>query len=176
MLLVYDQTYYLEQLLGVDVTTIPGIGPQAALELIAELGLDFASSFPSAGHFTAWTQLAANNKISGGKKIGAKRVTNANRVHQIFRQCAYRLSGSKGYFGQFYRSLKVRKSGKKANKALARKLAVLFYHVVTRKEPYDEQKVRPQQRSKEKSIKRLRVKAAAEDFELAPIKATLSTS
>lgn len=172
---LYEQAYYLEQLLGVDATTIPGMGPQTILEVIAETGIDLSMSFPSAGHFTSWSQLASNDKISAGKKIGSKRITNANRVHQIFRQCAYTLSGSKGYFGQFYRSLKVRKSGKKANKALARKLAVVFYHVVTKKEPYDEQKVRPQQNSKEKLVRRLRKKAAAEGYELVLIKDTLST-
>lgn len=172
---LYDQRYYLEQLLGVDVTTIPGIGPQTVLELIAETGMDLSRSFPSAGHFTSWAQLAANDKISAGKKIGSKRVTNANRVHQIFRQCAYSLSGTKGYFGQFYRSLKVRKNGKKANKALARKLAVIFYQVLTKREPYDEQRVRPQQRAKEKVVRQLRKKAAAEGYKLVLVKDTLST-
>lgn len=166
---LYNQRYYLEQLLGVDVTTIPGIGPQKALEVIAEIGADFGKSFPSAGHFTSWAMLSPNDKISGGKKIGSKKVTNANRVHQIFRQCAYSLSSNKGVFGQKYRSLKVRKSGKKANKAIARQLAVIFYHVVTKKEPYDEQKVIPKKTSKERKLKRLRKNAATEGYRLVPI-------
>lgn len=170
---LYNQAHYLEQLLGVNATTIPGMGPQTILEVLAETGVDLAKPFPSAGHFTSWAQLSPNDKISAGKKIGSKRVTNANRVHQVFRQCAYSLSGSKGYFGQFYRSLKIRKSGKKANKALARKLAVIFYHVVTKKEPYDEQKVIPQKASKEKALKRLRQKAAAEGYSLVPVTSTV---
>ena len=113
--------------------------------------------------------LSPNDKISGGKKIGSKKVTNANRVHQIFRQCAYSLSSGKGVFGQKYRSLKVRKSGKKANKAIARQLAVIFYHVVTKKEPYDEQKVIPKKASKERKLKRLRKNAATEGYRLVPI-------
>lgn len=166
---LYDQNFYLQELLGVDVTKIPGVGPQTALNIISETGVDLKQRFDSAAHFASWLQLAPNPKVSGGKQLGYKRVTNANRVHQIFRDAAYSLQNSKTYFGNFYRSLKMRSNGKNANKALAHKLSVIFYNMITRQEEYDESKVLPKADAELKKRRKLQAQARKLGLELVPI-------
>lgn len=166
---LYDQNFYLQELLGVDVTKIPGIGPQTALNIISETGVDLKQRFDSAAHFASWLQLAPNPKVSGGKQLGHKRVTNANRVHQIFRDAAYSLQNSKTHFGNFYRSLKMRSNGKNANKALAHKLSVIFYNMIARKEEYDEAKVLPKADVELKKRRKLQAQARKLGLELVPI-------
>jgi len=166
---LYDQNFYLKQLIGVDVTKIPGIGGQTALNIISETGVDLGQRFDSAAHFSSWLQLAPNPKVSGGKQLGYKRVTNANRVHQIFRDAAYSLQNSKTYFGNFYRSLKMRSNGKNANKAVAHKLSVIFYNMITRQEEYDESKVLPKADVELKKRRKLQAQARKLGLELVPI-------
>ena len=50
---------------GVDLTALPGIGPDGALKLISEIGLDM-SRWPTEDHFTSWLTVAPHNNISGG--------------------------------------------------------------------------------------------------------------
>lgn len=166
---LYDQSFYLKELLGVDVTKIPGIGPQTALNIISETGVDLKQRFDSAAHFASWLQLAPNPKVSGGKQLGYKRVTNANRVHQILRDAAYSLQNSKTYFGNYYRSLKMRSNGKNANKALAHKLSVIFFNMITRQEEYDESKVVPKADVVLKKRRKLQAQARKLGLKLTPI-------
>lgn len=166
---LFDQAYYLQQIWGVDMTTLPGMETQTLLNIFAELGADLQHKFPSAAHFVSWLQLSPNNKISAGKVIGKKRVTSVNRVHVLFRNCAYSLSNSKGYFGQFYRSIKMRKNGKTANKALACKLAKIFYVMLTTKQPYDPDRQPNKEQQQARSLKRLEKQAQKLGFTLSKI-------
>lgn len=155
---LFELNDYLQSMLGVDPATIPGIGEQSVLQLVAELGVDLKARFTTSAHFCSWLQLAPNQKISAGKVIGHGRTTNAGQAHQIFRDCAYGLSHDKGPLGQKLRSLKIRKSSVKAYKALAHKLAKLYYQVVTTQQPYDENKLRrPQddERKRQRQIDKL---------------------
>ena len=165
---LYDQASYLKEIIGVDVTKIPGMGAQTVLNIISETGTDLGSQFASAAHFASWLQLSPNQKFSGGKQLGHKRVTNANRVHQLFRDCSYSLQNSKTYFGQFYRSLKMRSNGKNANKAVAHKLCVIFYNMVTRQQEYDESKVVPKANTEERKLRKLIAQARKMGLQLTP--------
>jgi transposase len=53
------------------LSQIDGIGPHAALQLVAEIGTDM-SRWPTAHHFTSWLSLAPNNKISGGRLLSSR--------------------------------------------------------------------------------------------------------
>jgi transposase len=166
---LFDQVYYLNTLWGVDMTTLPGMESQTILNIYAEVGLDLKAQFPSAAHFVSWLQLAPNPKISGGKVLGKKKVTSVNRVHTLFRNCAFGLSNSKGYFGQFYRSIKMRSNGKTANKALACKLAKIFYVMVTTQTPFDENRHLMNEQRQALQLKRLQKQARKQGFNLVPI-------
>ncbi len=80
----------------------------------------------TAEHFTSWLNLAARPKKSGNKVIGhQKRFTN-NAATQAFRMAAQTMWQNKGVLGQLYRRLSYTKGSKKAIKAVARRLAVIF--------------------------------------------------
>ena len=63
---------------GVDLSQIDSIGPQAALQIIAEIGTD-TRRWKSEKHFTSWLALAPNNKISGGRLLSSRTPPSTNR-------------------------------------------------------------------------------------------------
>ena len=64
---------------GSDLSEIDSIGPQAALQIVAEIGTDMRR-WPSEKHFTSWLALAPNNKISGGRLLSSRTAPSANRA------------------------------------------------------------------------------------------------
>src|SRR5262245_54115197 len=122
---------------GADLSQIDSIGPQAALQIIAEIGTDM-SRWPTEYHFASWTTLAPNNKISGGRLLSSRTPPSANRVAAILRRCAMSLGKTSTALGAFYRRLAVRIGKAKAITATARKLALLVYRVLAGKLLYQD--------------------------------------
>jgi transposase len=114
---------------GADLSQIDGIGPHAALQLVAEIGTDM-NRWPSANHFTSWLSLAPNNKISGGRLLSSRTQPSANRAAAILRRCAMSLMRTSTALGAFYRRLAARTGKPTAITATARKLALLVYRVL----------------------------------------------
>ena len=115
---------------GADLSQIHSIGPQAALQLVAEISTDM-SRWPTEQHFASWTTLAPNNKISGGRLLSSRTPPSANRTAAILRRCAMSLGRTSTALGAFYRRLAARVGKAKAITATARKLAVLVYRVLS---------------------------------------------
>jgi transposase len=115
---------------GADLSQIDAIGPQAALQLVAEIGTDM-SRWPTDKHFTSWLTLAPNNKVSGGRLLSSRTPPSANRAAVILRRCAMSLARTSSALGAFYRRLAARAGKPKAITATARKLAVLVYRVLS---------------------------------------------
>jgi len=127
---------YLHKIVGVDLTAIDGLDENTVLTIISVVGLNM-HKWPTAEHFTSWLNLAARPKKSGGKVLGhQKRFTN-NTATQAFRMAAQTMWQQKGALGNLYRKLSHTKGTKKAIKAVARRLAVIFYHMVKRQTSYD---------------------------------------
>jgi hypothetical protein len=76
---------------GTDLSQIDSIGPQAALQIIAEIGTEM-TRWPSEKHFTSWLALAPNNKISGGRLLSFRTPPSANRARVILQRCAMSLT------------------------------------------------------------------------------------
>jgi transposase len=114
---------------GADLSQIDGIGPHAALQLVAEIGTDI-SRWRSAAHFTSWLCLVPNNKISGGRLLSSRTQPSANRAAAILRRCAMSLMRTSTALGAFYRRLAARTGKPTAITATARKLAILIYRVL----------------------------------------------
>jgi transposase len=127
---------YLDQILGTDLTAIDGLEEASIAEIIAITGSDM-SKWPTAGHFTSWLNLNPRPKVSGGKLLGQQRRYNNNQATQCFRLAAQSLWKNKGPLGQLYARLAVRKGSQKAIKAVARKIAVIFYHMLKNKTSYN---------------------------------------
>lgn len=106
-----DEAY---RVLGVDLTSIPGISVLTVQTILAELGPDLYK-FRSAPAFSSWMGLCPNNEISGGQvlRAGTKRVKN--RVAVALRVAAQSLQGSQSALGAFYRRMQTRLGDPKAN-------------------------------------------------------------
>jgi len=133
----FDSRMYLTSLFGVDITKMEGIDEISALSLLSELGVDIKAKFPSEKQFLSWLNVVPNNKITGGKIKSSKVMKKKNKAGQIFRNAAYALFNSKGYFGQYLRSRKAKDGSPKAIIATASKLARVFYKMVTEKVEYN---------------------------------------
>lgn len=134
---VFDK---MEQLTGVDFKPVPGVGPNLLLTLLSEVDVEnLAEKFPSAKHFTSWLGLSPNNKISGGKLLSSKTQKNKNVLAAQFRMAASSLSRQHDTpLGSTYQRIKGKQSGSgvKATVAVARKLAVIIYNMITKKEAF----------------------------------------
>jgi transposase len=115
---------------GADLSQIDGISPQAALQIIGEIGTDM-SRWKSEKHFTSWLALAPNNKVSGGRLLSSRTPPSANRAAVILRRCAMSLARTSTALGAFYRRLAARAGKAKAITAAARKLAILVHRVLS---------------------------------------------
>ena len=132
---------YLNHIVGVDLTKIDGLDEISVLEIISVTGLDMAK-WKTANHFTSWLNLSPRPKISGGKIIGYdKRISN-NKATQAFRMAAQTMWHNKGPLGLTYKKLAAKRGTAKAIKAIARKIAVIFYHMIKNKTSFDKEKLK----------------------------------
>jgi hypothetical protein len=122
---------------GKDATIISGITDYAWLQLLSETGTDI-SRWPTEKHFTSWLGLAPGQNWSG-KKRRNKRKQGRPKAGQIFREIAQSLINSKNIaLGAFGRKLRAKKGPAKAIKAIARKLAELYWKVMVNGMEYAE--------------------------------------
>ena len=122
---------------GNDATVLPGITDYTLLKLIAVIGTDL-SSWKTEKHFVSWLKLCPIKNRSGkiNKRFKDRYTT---RGGQIFKEIAHSLIASKYIaLGAFGRRLRNLKGSPVAIKAMARKLAVLFYRLVTKGLEYTE--------------------------------------
>ena len=113
-----------------DPTTLPAHSEYTVLQLVGEVGTDL-TKWPTEKHFASWTGLAPGSAQSGKRKAAVKR--RRNRAGQLFCVMARALARSKYVaLGGFYRRMAARRGGLVANKALARKLATLFWRVMVK--------------------------------------------
>jgi hypothetical protein len=127
--LSFEAQSLLERITGTDLTSIFGINESTAVEILSEVGLDM-SKWPTAKHFTAWLNLAPNNKISGGKVLSSRIPKKKNRAGQIFKMAAFAVQRSKNWLSMFYHRIKSKAGAAKAITATARKIAVIFYQML----------------------------------------------
>jgi transposase len=151
---------------GADLSQIDSIGPQAALQIVAEIGTDMRR-WPTEKHFTSWLALAPNNKVSGGRLLSSRTPPSANRAAVILRRCAMSLGRTSTALGAFFRRLAVRVGKAKAITATARKLAVLVYRVLSGDLVYNDPGATAyHQLNRARELKSLRKRAKLLGFEL----------
>lgn len=154
---------------GLDITRLPGITDYTLMQLVAEVGTDL-SLWATSKHFTSWLGLAPRQH-SSGKMKRQKRMKSQTRAGQIFREAAQTLLRSKHIaLGVFARRLKSRTDARTAIKATARKLAVMFYDVMTKGMDYVEQGIaKYQERVQISQLRILQKKATSLGFNLVPM-------
>jgi transposase len=117
--------------------TIPGIKETSALGILAELGGN-VDAFANAAALVGWAGLRPRNDESAGK-IKSKHIMHGNKyLRQILVQAAWAAVRKHGCFlGVKYHQLNKRKSAQKAIMAIARKLLVIIYNMLSKREPFD---------------------------------------
>jgi len=111
------------------------------MQLLAETGPDL-TRWPSEKHFTSWLGLSPGQNNSGKMRKNARK-KGRPKAGQIFRVMAQGLINSRNVaLGAFGRRLRGRKGAQVAIKAMARKLAVLYWRVMVKGLDYAEKGIK----------------------------------
>ncbi len=122
---------------GKDASQLPGLTDYSVIRIIAEVGLDL-KEWKTEKNFVSWLGLAPK-RYSSGKMRRRYKGKQQTAAGQIFKEAAQSILNSKYIgLGSFARKIKSRKGPQIAIKATARKLAVLYYHAITKGMEYVE--------------------------------------
>ena len=123
---------------GVDLMAIPGVSHSTVLTFMSEIGPEGLEKFSSAKKFASWLRLAPNNKISGGRVLSNRIPKGSNRLKIALRNAANAVGNLKDSdLGKFFKKIAFRKGRQAAITATARKIAVILWNMVTKKEKYN---------------------------------------
>jgi transposase len=143
---------------GRDATVISGITDYTWMQLLSETGTDL-TRWPNEKKFTSWLGLAPGQHWSG-KMRRNKRKKGHPKGGQIFRQIAQSLLASKNTaLGAFGRRIRAKKGPAVAIKAVARKLAAIYWRVMVKGSEYVEKGIKQYEKQllaqKHKSLQRI---------------------
>ena len=145
----------LYRAMGVDLTTIDGIGVETVEVIMSEYGTEM-SKFPTEGEFVKHVGLAPHRPVSGGKVLKNKRKKQkGTRTAEVLRNAASSLKHSRSALGAYYRRIARRKDSGVAVFATARKLGGLVYRMLR----YGQQYVDVGQAEYEKRYEQTRIRA-----------------
>jgi transposase len=150
---------------GRDVSQLPGFTSLGFMKIIAETGTNL-SLWRTVKDFTSWLGLAPGSNQSGKKRKRTRRKKTV--AGQIFREAVPSLAKSKHLaLGAAYRRLKARKGPAIAATAIARKLAELYYRLMTKGLDYVEKGTQAYEaKYKEQTLNYLKKQAAKFGFTL----------
>lgn len=131
----FDVRRELFQLVGVDLTVVPGLHVSSVQQFLAETGTDM-TKFPTGKHFCSWLGLAPHNDITGGKVKRSRTLPTRNRAGQVLRMAAQSVGRGQSGLGAYYRTHKARLGAASAITATAHKLARILYHMLKERQPY----------------------------------------
>lgn len=121
-----------------NLQTIPGVKERGATSIIAEIGTDM-SHFQTPKKLVSWVGLRPRNEESAGK-IKARGITHGNRfVRKTMIECSWGAARVKNsFFAEFsYRlCIERRKNKMKVQVAIARKMLVAIWYVLSQKTQY----------------------------------------
>jgi transposase len=133
----FDLRTLAYQFFGVDFYQIGGVSDTTVLCLLSTLG-DGIDHFPSVKHFVSWLRLAPHNKISGGKILSSRTPKGKNSLALALRQAANAIGNMKTHpLKSFFNKIAYKKGRGAAITATARKLAIIIYQMLTKKEEFN---------------------------------------
>lgn len=123
---------------GVDLLAIEGVSHSTVLSIMSEVGYEGLKKFETAKQFASWLRLVPNNKISGGKVLSHKVPKGSNRLKIALRNAANAIGNLKDTpLSNFFKRINFRKGRVSAISATARKLAVIIWNMIIKKQPYN---------------------------------------
>ena len=135
----FNVSQHLYNALGVDVTQIYGMKSISALTVFSETGSNLKQKFPTEKQFLSWLNVVPDNKITGGKVISSRVKRKKNKAGLAFRDAASSLWKAQNPLGEYMRRKKAISGGRQAIVATARKIASIYYKMVTEGVEFDPQ-------------------------------------
>lgn len=118
--------------------TIPGISEVSASAILAEIGADM-SQFPDEAHLCSWAGVSPGNNESAGKKKSGKTRKGNSSLKATLTEVAWAASRTKGSaFNAIYHNIAKRRGKKRALIAVAHRILIEIYHVLTTGEPHQD--------------------------------------
>jgi transposase len=153
---------------GKDATALSGFTDYSWLQIYSEVGADL-TRWQTEKHFTSWLGLSPGQNNSGKRKRRARK--GRPQAGQIFRKIAQSLLESKYLaLGAFGRRIRSRKGSAVAIKAVARKLALLYWRLMVNGSTYVEHGIAYYEELVKAQKRRLVNKLALElDMQLSPL-------
>jgi transposase len=108
---------------------IPGISPDLARAIIAEIGLDM-SRFPTAAHLVSWAGLCPSARQSGPRTRSGKKGQGNTWLRSALGQAANGAARTQTFLGERYHRIARRRGKTKAQVAVARSILVIIWHLL----------------------------------------------
>jgi transposase len=108
---------------------IPGVSPDLARAIIAEIGLDM-SRFPTAAHLVSWAGLCPSARQSGPRTRPGKKGQGDSWLRGTLGQAANGAARTQTFLGERYHRILRRRGKAKAQVAVARSLLVIIWHLL----------------------------------------------
>lgn len=117
---------------------VPGIGPVAAVAIIAEIGVDM-DRFPTAEHLASWAGVCPGNKQSGGRRLSSATTKGNAWLRRILGEVAWAAIHERdSVFRARYYRLKPRLGAQQALVAIMHQLLKVIYHILKTGDCYRE--------------------------------------
>lgn len=105
---------------------------------LSEVGIDL-SAFPSEKHFASWIGICSGNKESAGKRLSGQTTKGNVYLRAALAEVSWCLSRMKGnYLSAHYHHFTRRMVKPKAIVASSHSMAVIAYHVLKKRKPYQD--------------------------------------
>ena len=108
---------------------IPGVSPDLARAIIAEIGLDM-SRFPTAAHLVSWAGLCPSARQSGPRTRAGKKGQGNTWLRSALGQAANGAARTQTFLGERYHRIARRRGKAKAQVAVARSILVIIWHLL----------------------------------------------
>ena len=108
---------------------IPGISPDLARAIIAEIGLDM-SRFPTAARLVSWAGLCPSARQSGPRTRTGKKSQGDTWLRSALGQAANGAARTQTFLGERYHRIARRRGKTKAQVAVARSILVIIWHLL----------------------------------------------
>lgn len=109
--------------------TIPGVGRQTAVEILAAIGTDM-SRFPSHRHLASWAKLCPGMNQSAGRRGSGATGKGHRFLRAALTEAAHAAARSPTSTGARYRRLRPRLGGKRTAIAVAHSILIAAYYII----------------------------------------------